>query len=521
MFDELSQALRGYLPNLLIAIAILAGGVPVAWIIARLVHRLLNKARLSDCLKRCQPDGETGQSDYWEKLVSRIVFWILILFVLAGFFQALRLQFISDPLINMLQTVFGYLPRPLAAVGLAVLAWVLALSARMVVVSFLGRAKLDEKISEELVAPPGAIAEKEIADRVSLSRTLGDVAYWLVLLLFIPPILDALGLQGLLAPLHGMLNKILAFLPNLFVAVMILGFGYFAAKIVSRIVTKLLKAAGIDRLAGRTEADAASGRLHLATLIGYVVFVLVLVPIVIAALQSLQLESVTRPAEEMLTKFLAALPNMFAAVALLTVAYYVGRLLVKMVGGLLDSAGFDGLISRMGLTQRGKSEKGDAAVLNEEHKPSRVVGHLVLVAVMLVASEAALRLIEFQGLANLLNQALVFLGNMVLGLIVIATGLYLGALSARLIRDSNMSSADILAPLARGAIIVFLGAMGLEQMGIGRDIIRLAFGLTLGAIAIAAAIAFGIGSRDLARNVVTKHLGHLGKNNDLSAKDNE
>ena len=521
MYEELSQVVRGYFPDLLIAIAILSVGVPLAWIISRLVRRLLNRVKLDECLDHCQTGGENSPSDYWERLLSLIVFWILILFVLTGFFQALRLHFISNPLINMLETVFGYLPRPLAAVGLGVLAWVLALSARMVVVSFLGKTKLDEKISEELVAPPGAIAEKEITDSISLSQTMGEMAYWLVVLLFIPPILDTLGLQGLLAPLQAMLNRILAFLPNFFVAVMILGFGYFAAKIVSRIAINLLEAAGIDRLTVSTKADATHGKLHLAVLIGYVVFVLILVPIVIAALQSLQLESVTRPAEEMLKKFLAALPNMFAAVALLTVAYYVGRLLVKIVSDLLDSMGFDRLVSCMGLIQNDKKEAGGTAVLSDDHKPSRVASHLVLVAVMLVASEAALRLIEFQGLANLLNQSLIFLGNMVLGLIVIATGLYLGAFSAQLIRDSKINSAEILAPLSRGAIIVFLGAMGLEQMGIGREIIRLAFGLTLGAIAIAAAIAFGIGSRDLARNVVTKHLGHWGKDNDTPVENSE
>lgn len=77
-----------------------------------------------------------------------------------------------------------------------------------------------------------------------------------------------------------------------------------------------------------------------------------------------------------------------------------------------------------------------------------------------------------------------------------------------------MSHSNTLAPFAQAGIIILLGAMGLEQMGIGRDIIRLAFGLTLGAVAVAAAIAFGIGSRDLARNVVTKYLGHWGEGED-------
>ena len=107
-----------------------------------------------------------------------------------------------------------------------------------------------------------------------------------------------------------------------------------------------------------------------------------------------------------------------------------------------------------------------------------------------------------------------FLGHLTLGLIVFGTGLYLGSLAARLIRSSNLNNANILAPLAKAAIIILVGAMGLEQMSIGKDIIRLAFGLSLGALAVAAAIAFGIGSRDLAHGIVTKYLGHLSKEND-------
>jgi uncharacterized membrane protein len=89
--------------------------------------------------------------------------------------------------------------------------------------------------------------------------------------------------------MNGALSQSLRdYLPNLFVAVLILTFGYFAAKIVSRIVTNLLQATGVNRFTVRKGETAEAGRLQLATLIGYVVFVLILMPIVIAALQALR-----------------------------------------------------------------------------------------------------------------------------------------------------------------------------------------------------------------------------------------
>lgn len=500
-----------YLPSLLGAIAVLVGGVIVAWIIARLVRATLKKFGLHKRIVSSDDGSQPSHPGYSEKAIGRIVFLVLLTFVLAGFFQVLRLPGITDPLISMLQTIFSYIPRlvaalALAALALAALAWVVAAGLRALIVNSLGRTKFDNRVDEVLGEPLETDAESATTNHVSLSRHLGDLGYWLVFLLFLPLVLDTLGLQGLLAPVQDMLNKILVFLPNLFVGVLILIVGYFAAKIVSRIVTNLLQAAGVNRLTGVKEGTDQAGQLQLAAFIGYVVFVLILVPIVIASLQALQLEAITRPAEEMLKSFLLALPNIFAAAALLVIAYYVGRLLAKLIDGLLSSSGFDGLVSRMGLSLGAKSKEQTPTTSAAGRSPSWAIGQVVLVVVMLLSAEAALRLIEFQGLADLLNQVLAFLG-----LVVFGAGLYLAALAARLIRGSDLRHADILAPLAQTVTVILIGAMGLEQMGIGRDIIRIAFGLTLGAVAVAAAIAFGIGSRDVARSVVTKYLGHWGK----------
>jgi hypothetical protein len=93
---------------------------------------------------------------------------------------------------------------------------------------------------------------------------------------------------------------------------------------------------------------------------------------------------------------------------------------------------------------------------------------------------------------------LVLAGRILLGLIVFAIGIFLANLAARAILSTGAAQARLLAATARIAIIILAGAMGLQQMGIADDIINLAFGLLLGAIALAAAIAFGIGGREVA-----------------------
>jgi uncharacterized membrane protein YedE/YeeE len=83
-------------------------------------------------------------------------------------------------------------------------------------------------------------------------------------------------------------------------------------------------------------------------------------------------------------------------------------------------------------------------------------------------------------------------------LIIFALGLYLAMLAVRTIQASGVAQASLLALAARLTILVLAGAMALRQMGFANEIINLAFGLLLGAVAVAVAIAFGIGGRDIA-----------------------
>jgi hypothetical protein len=61
-----------------------------------------------------------------------------------------------------------------------------------------------------------------------------------------------------------------------------------------------------------------------------------------------------------------------------------------------------------------------------------------------------------------------------------------------------MSQMKILAQAARISILAFAGAMALRQMGLANEIITLAFGLLLGAIAVAVALSFGLGGKEIA-----------------------
>jgi hypothetical protein len=125
---------------------------------------------------------------------------------------------------------------------------------------------------------------------------------------------------------------------------------------------------------------------------------------------------------------------------------------------------------------------------------------------MLFASIEAFRLLGFGSVAELVTQFMGFAGQVILGLIIFALGLYLANLAAQTIQASRAAQARLLALAARVAILVLAGAMALRQMGLANEIVNLAFGLLLGAIAVAAALAFGLGGREIAAREVQNWL---------------
>ena len=85
------------------------------------------------------------------------------------------------------------------------------------------------------------------------------------------------------------------------------------------------------------------------------------------------------------------------------------------------------------------------------------------------------------------------------GSIILVVGIYLANLASKLILSTGLQQRQILALLARVAIIVFAAAMALDQIGVANDIVNMAFGLILAGAALAAALAFGLGGQDVAK----------------------
>jgi hypothetical protein len=147
----------------------------------------------------------------------------------------------------------------------------------------------------------------------SLSKLLGKVVKWVILLFGIAPFLQALGQQSLVTPLQEMLAKTLAFLPNIVAAAIILFIGGIIATIVREVVANFLGAVGADAGAERLGFGGAFGSKKLSGVAGVIAYFFIMVPIVMSAVDALQVTAISGPVKSTLERVLAAVPALLVA----------------------------------------------------------------------------------------------------------------------------------------------------------------------------------------------------------------
>lgn len=463
--------------SVLIPLAVLGLGWLAALMLSGMTRRLLRR-RYGKALLSLVVGSEASGTVDAERWIGRGVFYTALLFVLAGFFQIVGMTSLTEPFVRALNEVFAFGPRVISAGLLLLIAWITANVVRRLLRKALLLSRVDERLAEHTGIEP--------AGRFDLPETVSNAAYWLVFLVFLPALLGALGLDGLLQPVRQMLGKMLAFLPNILGAMLILFVGLLSARAVQRIVSSLLAASRVDELGARI--GLSGERASLSALSGSLLHAFILVLVAIAALESLNFEAISAPASRVLGLVMSAIPSVLVAGALLALAYAVGRFIAGILRDVLDQVGLDGFLVRLGI--------GFAP----EHAPrvSQSLGYLATIGIILFAAVEAAAILGFTDLAQLLTRLLLFASNLVFGLLIFSLGLFLANLLGGLVRNSVQRHGKLLATIVKVSILVLTTFMALREMGIAEDIINLAFGLVLGALAVAASIAFGLGGRDLA-----------------------
>lgn len=348
---------------------------------------------------------------------------------------------------------------------------------------------------------------------VDVGERIGEVGYWLVWLLGLIAALNVLGqwAAAVVAPLNGMVAGFLAYLPSVVGAALIFFIGFVLATIVRRMVEATVEAVELDRRlidAGLTHTPKGPG---LGRLLGLLAFTLIIIPVSIAALDVLNIEAISNPARDMLQSILLTIPRVIGAALIVFIAYLIGRWVMTLIEEGLKAIGFDDIINSIANAEpiRVGREKMDLTpgvdTINfTKFPPSRMIGLAVLIGIVLFAAVEAARLLEFGAMAAMLTRVLELASSVLFGTVIIALGILLANILAAASSREGKPSSEIISTLVRWGVIALATAVGLSFMGLANNIIALAFGLILGSVAVAVAIAFGVGGRDAAKRMLDR-----------------
>ncbi len=189
-------------------------------------------------------------------------------------------------------------------------------------------------------------------------------------------------------------------------------------------------------------------------------------------------------------------PSLFGALAILFVGYLLAKVLEKGSQRLLRRVGFNHLLERGGVTH---AVERSGSHLN----PAKVIGNLLFWIVMFAVLLFSANMIGLDSLTNVFSELVSYIPSVIAAIVIIILGIVLGGFVGGLIMASagGLHGGPWLARIGRGGVIVLAIFMALQELGIATDIVTTAFAILFGAVALALALSFGLGNRDLAGQV--------------------
>ncbi|OFI36718.1 hypothetical protein BIU82_11575 [Arthrobacter sp. SW1] len=389
----------------------------------------------------------------------------------------------------------GMAQKVAIALIILILTWLLAKVIKWAISKLVGRFKA---------------LQRQGSDGQQLGDSLGKVAALIVWLFGLVAILQVFALSAVLAPVQDLLGKVMGFIPNLIGAGIIFFIGYMIAKIVRQLVTTALGTVDFSKLTARFrrgetaeghaaatpgqavpghaapgQASAQEQNARIVSIIGNLLFAVIIIVVGISALQVLGIAAISDPAQQMLTMIMNAIPQIIAALILLALGYVIAKFIGTILESTLQGVGADSLAHKW-------------RILPADQSASSIVALLVKIAIMLFFGIMAARQLNLPEVTAILNQILALGGSVLFGGLIIAAGFLIANIVASILGPGTAGT------VVRWATIALFVAMGLKYMGLADSIINMAFGAVVIGGALAAALAFGLGGREAAARTLQK-----------------
>lgn len=404
------------------------------------------------------------------------------------------------------------LPNFISGILLILVAWLVAFLVKKAVVKGLEAIHFDQRLHQW-----GAVKTTEQGS--DMIGTIGQVLYYLVWVIFLPGIFETFNLNSVADPIKNMIDTVLTFLPKFITSAVLVAVAIIAGRFIKNLVYNLALTFDLDGWVAKftrqsssdavekTVADAGSGagakKDTLATVAANIVYILVVIPIVIVALEVLGIRSISEPIIGVLNTILAAIPNILVAVILLAVGLGIAKFVGDLVTNLLRGAGINRMTDGLNLPSQAQFDI------------AKVSGQIVSVLIGLFFFVEALNALNLQVLNSIGAAIIAYLPNVLFALVIFGLALIGGQWLSNLITQSTGSKWS--GRVIQYIILAFAVFMVLDQLQFASTIVNTGFMFIIGGLAVAFALAFGLGGRDFA----SKQLERLDDKVDEESKKTE
>lgn len=415
--------------------------------------------------------------------------------------------------------IIAALPSILWGIILIIIAWIVAALVRRGSRKGMEAANLDERFQQWGVANDQEQAETTI-------QSISQVFYYLVWVLFLPGIFQRFGLTSIAQPITNMIDTALNYIPNIIGAAILVVIGVIVGRFLYNLVYNFSVSLNLDGLIGnlssigkrsankegeKTAVDpdedqngpvssrsskaanrkAEERKDSIAKVLGTIVYILIFIPILTVALETLQIESISVPIINVLNSIMNAIPNILLAVILLGAGIFIAKIVGDLTEDLLAGAGVDNLSKYLG---------SNASKVNVDL--SKVIGTFVTTLIALFIAVEALNVLNLEVLNTIGAALIAYLPNVIFAVIILGLGVIGGQLLGNFISESLGSR--WLGGIVQGALTVLSLFMAFDQLNFATSIVNLAFIFIIGGISVAFALAFGVGGRDFASKQLEK-----------------
>lgn len=274
-------------------------------------------------------------------------------------------------------------PNELAALFVLVIAFLAGFAAKKLVLLLLKSIGLDKAMEKANISPES---------RIKAFEFIGRLIYFAVFILFLPWIFWRLGVGNVSEPILGVTDFFKTHFSDIIASLIVLVVGLFVAKLVRELLAPILRKLGVDsflKKIGYIDADDVA----ISELLATVIYVLILVPVAIAALNMLNIQAVSEPTTKMLEQIIIFLPRIAIAVIIIFIGRFIAKLVFMLVEQVLKSIGLD---------------KSTRAIFTEISL-SRVIANIVRVMVFIFFIVEALNTLQLGGLTQMVYTVFVII----------------------------------------------------------------------------------------------------------------